>query len=255
MTKVGQHRSRFLPHVHSVAVSSRENVQAFLPSKTLYQILGQIEGAHTQPRTASVSFMETVNSQLQEARAEVEEKLRSAIDFLRSLKHSVAADTVGWERAAALRTFMARTDVHKVPDPQTVEKSAAIATTILEKLSPQAAHGQNTSNATMPWPTAVTNLQFLHATVVPELSGVVKRIQEAEKQLDGLRMKLRGASFLHHAMGHEIPVAVEPKSTGSQEVCAVQLSGTFSHHEQRHQDKKDDDNVFAVIGGIPFFDL
>ncbi|CBZ51267.1 conserved hypothetical protein [Neospora caninum Liverpool] len=144
MTKVGQHRSRFLPHVHSVAVSSRENVQAFLPSKTLYQILGQIEGAHTQPRTASVSFMETVNSQLQEARAEVEEKLRSAIDFLRSLKHSVAADTVGWERAAALRTFMARTDVHK----------------------------------------AVTNLQFLHATVVPELSGVVKRIQEAEKQLE-----------------------------------------------------------------------
>ncbi|KEP61486.1 UNVERIFIED_CONTAM: hypothetical protein HHA_292150 [Hammondia hammondi] len=216
----------------------RHNAQELLPSKVLYEVLGQIEEAHSQPRTTSMSFVETVNSKLQEARTEVKGKLRKAVEFLKTLKHCVAADAVGLERAAALRTFMETTHLHKVPDSHTVENSAAITTTALEKLSPETIHGQNAPAATMSWPTAVTNLNFLHTAIVPELTVVVKRIEAAEKMLAGLRRKLRRASFLHQTQGREAPMAVETKLEGSLE-----------------EDKKDDDGIFAVIGGIPFFDF
>nr|PIM00458.1 hypothetical protein TGCOUG_292150 [Toxoplasma gondii COUG] len=215
----------------------KHNAQELLPSKALYQILGQLEEAHTQPITISMSFVETVNSKLQEARTEVKRKLRKAVEFLKTLKHCVAADAVGWERAAALRSFMQTTHLHKVPDSHTVENSAAITATTLEKLSPEPVYGQSAPTATMSWPTAVANLNFLHTAIVPEFTGVVKRIEAAEKMLAGLRRKLRRVSFLHQTQGREAPMAVETKLEGTQE------------------EDKDDDGIFAVIGGIPFFDF
>lgn len=57
--------------------------------------------------------METVHSGLQEARAEVEERLQKAFDFLVALKQSTKGDSVAWKRAAALREFMDRSNSHK----------------------------------------------------------------------------------------------------------------------------------------------